>query len=145
MTISHWDILPDNLKGLVYQFDNTAKLKFNEVLDELDLKFNKGFTVKCYHRYSPSTDIDYRVILFKIQMRRKSKVSKCYVKRTQGMLISLCDLQPREFNERAGLFAYKGRQLLKKWVRFANEYLDQTRWLMSVFKRNNGLMYRLLN
>ena len=76
LTVSHWDRLPDNLKGLVYQFDSTAKIKFQLVLNELETKFAKGYVVKRYYRYSLSTDIDYTYSLFKIQIRRKSKISK---------------------------------------------------------------------
>ena len=145
MTVSHWDRLPDNLKGLVYQFDSTAKIKFQLVLNELETKFAKGYVVKCYHRYRPSTDIEYTYLLHKIQIRRKSKVSKYYVKKTQAMLISVCDLMPREFNDRAEHFRCKARRLVFKWKVFVGNYLQQTETLMRYFKATDGRYLRLLN
>ena len=145
MTVSHWDRLPDNLKGLVYQLDSTAKIKFQLVLNELNSKFGKAQTVKCYHRYSPSTDIDYRVILFKIQMRRKSKVSKYYVKRTQAMLISLCYLEPREFNEMAQLFKGKSMEVVNKWISFVDRYQGKIYHFARCLKKYIPIFKRILN
>ena len=89
LTVSHWDRLPDNLKALVYQFDSTAKIKFQSVLNELDSKFGKAQTVKVLRNYRQSVDIDYRFVISKIQIRRKSKVSKYYVKKNRAFPISL--------------------------------------------------------
>ena len=145
MTISHWDRLPDNIKGLVYQFDSTAKIKFNEVLDELELKFNKAIIVQCKHIYRQSVDIDYKFIISKIQMRRKSKVSKYYVKKTQAMLISSIDLMPREFNEIAHLFKEKSRWLQSKWIGLVNCYLSQIRHFARCLKNRIPIYKRILN
>ena len=145
MTVSHWDRLPDNLKGLVYQFDSTAKIKFQLVLDELDLKFGKAQTVKYYHRYRPSTDMDYRFILSKIQIRRKSKVSKYYVKKTHAMLLSLCYLKPREFNERAQLFKEKSREVVNRWKHLVKRYPAYVNHFARCMKKWIPIYKRILN
>ena len=145
MTISHWDRLPDNIKGLVYQFDSTAKLKFNEVLDELELKFNKAIIVQCKHIYRQSVDIDYKFIVSKIQMRRKSKISKYYVKRTHAMIISFCYLEPRDFNERAQMFKEKSMDVLNKWASLVRHYPCKVAYFALCLKKNWSLYKRILN
>ena len=88
MAVSHWDRLPDKIEGLIYQFDSTAKSKFNEVINELEEKINKARTIKTYHRYSLSKDIDYTFTHFQIPTRRKSRVSKYNIKRNHFVLLA---------------------------------------------------------
>ena len=42
MASSHWDKLPENIKSLVYQFDNTHIRNFNFVIEELDTEISRG-------------------------------------------------------------------------------------------------------
>ena len=126
MTDSHWDRLPDNIKGLIYQFDSTAKTKFNEVLKELTIKFYKAKRRMCRSQYRPSNDMNYLYTLLNFPMRRKSKNSIYYTKKNRLVVIGWCSIQPVEHNNRAEIIQRermsKHWKQVENWTRLVSDY-----------------------
>ena len=145
MTVSHWDRLPDNIKGIVYQFDSTMKSKFNKVLEQLKEKFSKTKKVRGYHRYSPKQDLDYFIHYIQIPMRRKSKVTKYYIKRNSYLTLGEINIQPRAFNDRARMLEQKFNQANGKWNHLVLRYTQRILHFARCMKHNIPIYKRILN
>ena len=151
MTASHWDRLPDKLKGLVYQFDSTAKAKFNEVVKELNDKFGKAMKKSRYehppHSINPSTGIAHTFYRLPIQVRRKSKVKNHYLKKKYTLTINCHDILPVGHNANAVKEQRKQHFRQHRWRVMVWDYLHRFWHIMQRMKCDPSMFIykRLLN
>ena len=143
--------LPESALRLIYEYDNTYKEKFKDVMLELQNRMK--------HRYlknnKPTNTFPCREIypvtkwVCEIRLRRKSKRSKYLIKKSTPLTICGDMIYPFEHNLTAHELnkkrAFKEYQNNNRWDKFVLEYLTQTRWLMDVLKSTKGRPLRLLN
>ena len=143
--------LPESALRLIYEYDNTYKEKFKDVMWELIARMKHRYlkdnipVIKCgFREIYPVTKW-----VCEIRLRRKSKRSKYLIKKSTPLTICGDMIYPFEHNLQAHELGkkrmFKEYQNTDRWRDFVNHYLSQTRWLISVLKGHNGRMYRLLN
>ena len=143
--------LPESALRLIYEYDDTYKEMFKDVMWELKTRMK--------HRYlkndNTTNTFSFREIypvtkwVCEIRLRRKSKRSKYLIKKSTPLTICGDMIYPFEHNLQAHELdkkrMVKEYQNTDRWRNFVDRYLSQTRWLISVLKGHNGRMYRLLN
>ena len=147
MTPSHWDRLPDNIKGLVYQFDSTVKIKFDKVLNELwwmvkDLNEHRTHFKTDYCERSGTRYVRY---LLALTLRRKYRHSKYLTKLHYTMRIPMLDLEPNKHNNRADRITVKKQVIHNRWLYLVNCYLNQITHFAKCMKRTIPIYKRILN
>ena len=147
MTASHWDRLPDNIKGLVYQFDSTVKDKFDKVLKEL--------TDRVYNALMKAQQVDYTSYTHSgiardhyqlpLQLRRRSKVTNLYLKKKYRFPVSIAHFQPVQHNSKALRLQQKQRKIQDRWRIMVNRYLFRVWKIMFDMSSNpNWRLYKRL-
>ena len=138
--------LPESAKRLIYEYDDTYKEKFKDVMTELRNRMKHR-----YYQNDKTTKEMYPVTKWvcEIRLRRKSKRSTYLIKKSTPLTICGDMIYPAEHNLTAHELnkkrMFKEYQNTDMWRNVVNRYLTQTRFLISVLKGHNGQMYRLLN
>ena len=139
--------LPELAKRLIYEYDNTYKEKFKDVMIELKTKMKRRFI----QGNNPRGLLVYGVTKWEceIRLRRKSKVSKYLIKTTRALKIIGDMIYPVQHNRKADqlweIRTLKKYQNIERWKNMVRNYLNLNFWLMNVIKHNKRRLLQLLN
>ena len=146
------DKLPELAKRLIYEYDDTYKEKFKDVMWELKTRMKRRYiedptnTKKTIHKNEIFSVTEWDCV---IKLRRKSKLSKYLIKKNHTIVIRGDMIYPLEHNRNAhNLDAknqFKEYRNNNLWSSFVRHYLSQTNYLITVLKLYNGRMLRITN
>ena len=145
--------LPDEAKRLIYEYDNTYREKFKDVMTELTNRM-KRFYIQQKPTYSEKSIYKKEIYpiapwVCEIRLRRKSKKSKYLIKKSYPLRICGDVIYPLEHNRKACELnkknTFKEFQNTARWKTVVEEYICQTAWLIHILKSTNGRPLRLLN
>ena len=138
--------LPESALQLIYEYDDTYKEKFKDVMTELRNRMKHR-----YYQNNKTTKEIYPVTKWfcEISLRRKSKRSKYLIKKSTPLRIYGDVIYPYEHNRNANELSakrtFQEQQNIRRWNKVVEEYISQTNWLMYVFVKTKGRPLRLLN
>ena len=139
--------IPESALRLIYEYDNTYKEKFKDVMTELTNRMKHRYLKGITSREITSYPVTSWVC--EISLRRKSKRSKYLIKKSYPLRIYGDMIYDLEHNRKAHELdkerMFKESRNNNRWDSFVMKYLTQTRWLMDVLKSTKGRPLRLLN
>ena len=138
------DKLPELAKRLIYEYDNTYKEKFKDVMWELKARMKRRFI----QNNNPMFEYGITKWECEIRLRRKYKKSKYLMKFTRALKICGDMIYPIEHNRKAQQLwetrKFKEFQNIEKGRSMVNVYVKKMDWLMRVLKHNKAEVLRLL-